>query len=235
MLLCELLKEEGEDIALAVPLFILDLVGVGAGSGVLKGLYLVPVNAGILLDGVDHRDALKGLAEIHLDAVIGDRGGAEHVLSHGAVEILGQIHHTVVIGVGLIKLHEGEFGVVPCVKTLVSENAADLVDLLHAADYQPLEVKLKGDAQLEILVQSVEMSLKRSCGCAAGVGDEHRGLDLDEALGVKEFPYLTDYERTLDEGIPDLGVHNEVEVTPAVAHVGVGKAVELLGQRQQRL
>ena len=61
MLLCELLKEEGEDIALAVPLFILDLVGVGAGAGVLKGLYLVPVNAGILLDGVDHRDALKGL------------------------------------------------------------------------------------------------------------------------------------------------------------------------------
>ena len=91
-----------------------------------------------------------------------------------------------VVGVGLVELHEGELGVVAGVKALIAENAADLIDALETADDQALEVELQGNAELEVLVESVEMGLEGAGCCAAGVGDQHGSLDFHEIALCKE-------------------------------------------------
>ena len=49
-------------------------------------------------------------------------------------------HHGVVVGVGLVELEHGEFGVVLDVYAFVAEVVADFVDALEAADDEALEV-----------------------------------------------------------------------------------------------
>ena len=66
-------------------------------------------------------------------------------------------------------------------EALVAEHAADLEDPVHAADDQPLEVQLEGDAQVQRHVERVVVGDERAGVGAAGLDVEHRRLDLDEA------------------------------------------------------
>ena len=68
--------------------------------------------------------------------------------------LLGQFHHLQVIGVCPIEFKLGEFGVVLEGDAFVAEIAPDLVDPLEVADQQAFEIKLKGNAQVQILVQA---------------------------------------------------------------------------------
>ena len=54
------------------------------------------------------------------------------------IEFLDEVHHAVVVGIGLIHLHGGELGVVARVHALVAEDAAHFVDALEAADDEAL-------------------------------------------------------------------------------------------------
>ena len=132
------LKEQIENIALLVALLILDLVGVRRSAGLLQGVYLLKINAAVLLDRVYHGDAGKGLGQIHLNAVISNLGGAQHSLGHMAIHPLGQVHHTVIIGICLVQLHQGEFRVMASIHAFVTEHAPDLIHTLQAAYNQPL-------------------------------------------------------------------------------------------------
>jgi phage terminase large subunit-like protein len=55
----------------------------------------------------------------------------------------------VIVGVGLVELQHGELGIVLRADALVAEVAVDLVDAVKAADDQPLQIKLRRDAQKE--------------------------------------------------------------------------------------
>ena len=70
---------------------------------------------------------------------------------------------------------------------------------------------------------------------AAGVGDEHGRLDLHEAARVEEAADLADDQGALDKGIAHVGVDDQVHIALTIARVHVGQAVELLGQRLERL
>ena len=112
-------------------------------------------STGVLLYGVDHRYTLKRLAEVHFDPVKDDSRRAEHLERDVADEVFGEIHHAVIVGVRLVELHHREFGVVTGVDTLVAEDSAYLIDLFKTADDKALEIKLKRDAELKILVKGV--------------------------------------------------------------------------------
>ena len=79
------------------------------------------------------------------------------------------------------------------------------------------------------------MGDKRSCCSAAGIGDEHRGFHLDKVLRVEETADACDDLGALDEGILDLGVHDEVNVALTIAQIGVCQTVILLRQGLERL
>ena len=119
------------------------------------------------------------------------------------------------------------------VESLVAENSAHLVDSLKSADYEALEVELEGYTQVQILVESVVVGHKRTCGGAARILNKNGRLDLDEILGIEIVSYLADYQASFYKCILDVGVDYEVKVTAAIAGIGIAQTVEFFGQREQ--
>ena len=153
----------------------------------------------------------------------------------GDDERLGELHHVVVVGERLVRLERRELGVVGGVDALVAPDAPDLEDPLEAADDQPLQVQLGGDAQVEVEIERVVVRDERARGGATELGAQRRRLHLDEAALFEE-PSDRGHRREPDlEHPPRLGVHDQVDVALAEARVDVGEAVPLVGQRAQRL
>ena len=99
---------------------------------------LVKVHVCVFLDRIDHGQTLKRLGEVDLKISIMKYLGSGHFFCHITVQFLGQIHHAVVIGICLIKLHQRKFRIVSGIKSFVTEYTSDLIDTLHAADDQSL-------------------------------------------------------------------------------------------------
>ena len=193
------------------------------------------INADILLDGIYHRQPRPAGGQIDRFAHPVQLIGSEVFLGEGGVNALSDVHHVVEIGVGLVELDRGEFGVVLGVHALVAENTADLVHAVHAADDQALQRKLGRDTHIHIDIERIVVRNKGSCRRAARDGIENGRFDLDIAHIVQIIPQMLDELRTDDEIPLDLRVHDQVDVALAVARLLVGQAVELLGQRQQGL
>ena len=138
LVLAELLEEQVEYIALLVAGLVLDIMLIGYLLRRLGVRYLIKVDAGIFLHGLDHGEALKGLAEVKELVPVGDGSRAADSLREIAEHVLGQVHHAVVVGVCLVQLHERELGVMAGVKPLVAKYPANLVDLLKPADDKAL-------------------------------------------------------------------------------------------------
>mmetsp|Transcript_31920 Transcript_31920/g.43766 ORF Transcript_31920/g.43766 Transcript_31920/m.43766 type:complete len:171 (-) Transcript_31920:694-1206(-) len=92
--------------------------------------------------------------------VVGDGGGAEEGEGEGAEEVLGETHQVVVVGVGPVELHAGEFGVVGEIDAFVAELATDFVDTVEAADDEHFEVELGGDAEVHVEVEIIVVGFK---------------------------------------------------------------------------
>ena len=114
---------------------------------------------------------------------------------------------------------------------LVPEVSAQLVDALEAADDQALEVELGRDAQVEVGVELVRVRHERIGERAAVARLEDGRLDLEEAVLVEVAADRGDHARPQLEVGARLLVHQQVEVAPAVAGLGVGQAVEGVRQR----
>ena len=81
------------------------------------------IRAGEVLHGVVHAPALKRRGQVDDFALVLDLCGAAHQLGALGEDLFCQVHHAVVVGVGLVHLHGGEFRVVLDVHALVAEQA----------------------------------------------------------------------------------------------------------------
>ncbi|CDA88646.1 putative uncharacterized protein [Ruminococcus sp. CAG:563] len=153
LVLAELLKEEIENVALCVTLLELNIMLLSELLCLCVILDCVKINACIFLNGICHCESLKRLAEVDFLIAVCDGRRTANLGCKVSEHALGEIHHSVIIGICLIKLHESELGVMSCVHTLVTENTADLINSLHAADDKALKVKLKRNSELEVLVE----------------------------------------------------------------------------------
>ena len=145
----------------------------------------------------------------------------------------GEVHHVEVVGVGHVELEHGELGVVLRRDAFVAEVAVDLVDAVHAADDQALEVELGRDAQEEVDVERVVVRGERLGHGSAGDGVHHRSFDFDESVGVEEAAQRLHDFGALDEDLAHVGVHGEIDVATAVAGLDVLQAVPFFGQWEQ--
>ena len=204
---------------------------VGHLAGFLQGRDLPKVHAGVLLNGLDHGNALKGLFKIDGYIAVLNDGGAVDLAGHGADHILNQIHHAVIVGIGLIELDHGEFRIMLGIHALVAENAANLIHAREAAHDQALEVQLQRDAQIHIDIQRIVMGNKGARGGAARLGVKYRGFHLQKAAGIQELAHGGDDLAALYKGIAHLGVYHHIQVALTIAQVGIGQAMELLRQR----
>jgi len=138
MLLYELLKEQVDDVAAHMTVFIMNLLLISQLLSLFRSGNLIKVNTGIFLNCINHGQTLERLAQIDLYLCIRNQGGTAYLLSHMTEHILCQIHHSIIIGVGLIQLHQGKLRIVAGVQSLVTEYTSNLVYALHAAYDQTL-------------------------------------------------------------------------------------------------
>ena len=138
-----------------------------------------------LLQLVDESHALPRRLEVELVPLERDLRRAERRERDVLDERLHAAHRVLVVRVRLVPLEHRELGIALVVDALVAEVLADLVDLLEAADDEPLEVELGRDAEVEILVEDVVVRDERLGERAAVARLEDRRLDLDEALAVE--------------------------------------------------
>ncbi len=148
-------------------------------------------------------------------------GGQGHLLQH----LFGEVHHPVVVLVGHVELHAGEFRVVCLVHALVAEILGEFVHPGKAAHDQALEVQLIGDSQVHVHVQRIVVRDERTGSGAAGDGLQDGGFHLQAAGVVEVAAHGGDDPGPLDEGLLHLGVNHQVYITLAVAEFRVGEAV----------
>ena len=162
-------------------------------------------------------------AELHLRRA---DGAERRVLD----QRLRALHRVAVVDVRLVPLDLRELGRVLVRDALVAEVLRQLVHLLEAADDQPLEVQLVGDAQVQVGVELVRVRDERLREAAAVARLEDRRLDLEKALAVEVRAHLGDDARPRRGEAPRVLVHQQVEVAPPVPLLDVGHAVERVGQ-----
>ena len=196
---------------------------------------LFKVDAGVLLDGFRHGQALEGFGEVHLHSLVGELRGPICRQRGISEDGLGAVHHAVVVGVCLIEFDGGEFRVVLRVHAFVAEDTADLIDPLHAADDESLQRQLGGDAHVHVDVERIVVGDERTGSRAAGDGVEDRSLDFDVTRVIHRLADAGDDLGTLDERVLDVRVDDEVDVALTVPGVRVLQAVELFRQGQQAL
>jgi hypothetical protein len=126
----------------------------------------------------------------------------------------------------------------------VPEILRDLVDALHPAHDQALEVQLVRDAEIELHVERVVVR-DEGAGQRASVDRlQHRGLDLEKPAFVEEAPDRRDHPGTGREHVPDLRRDGQVHVPlpvpglpvaqPGVDAALAGFGVHLLLPQRQR-
>ena len=122
--------------------------GVGQPSSVV---HIVP-SLCVFQYGFMNRQACKRFAQVHRFTVIGQQLTANRFLRHVTYQCFGETHQVLVIPVGRVKLHHGEFGVVPHRNAFVAEIAVDLKHPLETADQQAFQIQLGRDAQKHLLI-----------------------------------------------------------------------------------
>jgi hypothetical protein len=171
-------------------------------------------------------DGVPAVADHQVVREGGAGGGDDHRL--------GEVHHVVVVGEGLVGLQHRELGVVPGVDALVAEDAPDLEHPLHATDDQPLEMQLQGDPQVQVEVERVVVGHERPRRRPALDALQHRALDLDEAAAGEVLAEGTDGGVPDPEDLAGALVGLQVQVALPVAGLDVGQPVVLVGRFGQR-
>jgi hypothetical protein len=185
-----------------------------------------------LLERRDHLNALPGLGPVDfvdlagLCVELGLKAAADG-LDETLDEVLSALHDIVDVGKSLVVLASGELGVVCKINALVTEDTAELVDLVDATNNQLLERQLSGNTKGKSHVKIVVVGPEGLSGGTTGVLHENGSLDLVEAVVVEVVTDVPDDLGALDECVSGALVHDQVKVTVPVPLLLVLEAVVL--------
>ena len=229
------LEDLGDELALAPGRLGMAAVFFQNGHQLVASAVEGHLLAGVLAGQLHHGGAAPVAGQVYRRSLVLDLKGAAGRLGRGLDAALGEIHHGVEVAEGLVGLHGGELGVVVRIHALVAELATDLEHLLETAHEQTLQRQLRGDAQVVVAVERVEVRDEGLRVRPADDGMQKRRLHLVVALALHVAADSRDDLEAALEGGAHLGVHDEVDIALTVAGLLVRQAVELLGQRPQRL
>ncbi len=111
------------------------------------------------------------------------------------------------------------------VHTLVAEVLAHLIDALETAYYQALQVQLRSDTHIHILIKGIEVGHKRTSTRSSWYILQYRGINLCIASIIEDATQSTYYGGTLQECLFHTFVHHEVNITLTVAQLWVVKLI----------
>ena len=157
LLLGHRLEDLGDELALAPGAVGMSTVLLQNGNQLLARAREAHVLARALARQLDHRPARPLARQVHVLALVGDLQRAACGHRRRLDVALRELHHAFKVGKRLIGLHRGELGVVVGVHALVAELAADLEHLLEPAHKQALERQLRGDAQVVVAIERIEV------------------------------------------------------------------------------
>mmetsp|Transcript_2418 Transcript_2418/g.6490 ORF Transcript_2418/g.6490 Transcript_2418/m.6490 type:complete len:480 (+) Transcript_2418:811-2250(+) len=186
----------------------------------------------LLFQSLDHADALEGGGEIDLDLVharfgrVLDLVAPADFLDESRDEFLAHVHQVVVIGIGLVELEGGEFGIVGQIDALVAELPADFVDPVQASYHQHLEVQFGRHAQVQVHAEVVVVGDEGFRGRPSRDHVHHGGFHLQKVSVVEVLADLGDDAGSDLENVADLVVDNQIEVALAVSGFHVGNPTE---------
>ena len=107
------------------------------------------------------------------------------------------------------------------VDALVAKVVADLVHAVEAADHQPLEIQLIGDAHEERHVERVVMRREGPRRRSTVLGLQYGRLHLEKIAPVEKAPDRRRHPRPRDEQRANLRMHRKIGVPLTVALFGV--------------
>ena len=165
-------------------------------------------------------------AELHLRR-------PDRLLRDVAEQLLRQAHQLLILRVRLIELQHRELGIVLRRNPFVPEVPVDLVDALHAADRQPLEIQLRRDAHVERHVERVVMRRERTRQRAAGDRLHHRRLDFEEPALVEERPQRLQHAAPHLEHAARIRVDDQIQIPLPIPRLDVLQPMPLLRQRHE--
>ena len=177
-------------------------------------------------DRLFQRKAFERGRKIELLTLVVYRRRAAHLPHEMPDQILGQSHQVLVVGISLVEFQHRKFGIVPGGQSLVAKITVNLEHFLHTADDEPLQIQLRGNAQVQLHVERIVMRNEWPCGCAARDCLHHRCLDFEKPALVQKLANARDDFRTNLEYPATLVVHDEIEIALPVARFRIGETVE---------
>ena len=140
VMLTELFKEQVQNIAFLMTLFEFYMFLFCNRSCFFQSVNLIPVNTCIFLYRIYHGNTLERFSKIHLDTIVHNFCSSKNFLCYIAIHILCQIHHTMIIRICLIQLHQSEFRIMSGIQTFITEYTTNLIHTLQTAYDQSLQV-----------------------------------------------------------------------------------------------
>jgi hypothetical protein len=150
-------------------------------------------------------------------------------------QVLGERHVVFVVPVRRVELQHREFLEVRRGQAFVAEAARELINTVITADDEPLEIRLRRDAEHDLHVQRVVLGEERARERAGLLRVQDRCLDLDEAAPVQKVAQRRRHLRAHAEAIPGLGIRDQVEIPLPPVRLDVLHALVLVRRRLQRL
>lgn len=182
----------------------------------------------LLFQLFDHVKPLPRRREIHLVALLslpsplrveGDRGAARQLLDQARNHALRHVHQVVHVGIGHVKLANGEFGIVRHVDLLVSEHSTNFKHSVQTTDDQLLQVELGGDSHKQVELEIVVVRDKWLGGGSSCNHRHHGRLDFQESKRVEVLSDVVDDLGSGDECVSSLRIHDQVEVSLSVSRL----------------
>ena len=223
-----LLEEQVDDITLLVVCLIFNMMLVSKLFSCLIICYFIKVDSCIFLNCFVHCHSGERLTKVDFHTIIRNLSGSAHFFCQITEQGLCQFHHSLIICICLVKLHQSEFRVVTCINTLVTEYTANLVNSFKSTNDQSLQIKLQRDTKFNVFVQCIVMCLKRSCSCTAGVGNQHWSFDFHEVTSCKEVTDLLEDLGTFDKYILAVLIHDKVYISLTITGICICQSVEFL-------
>ena len=175
------------------------------------------VSASKMLDSLKHGIALPRALEIddvipylHLGVAMQCESDSLHHLFH-------RVHHPFIILVRHVQFHLGEFRIMETVHTFVAEVLGELIHAVESTHNQFFQIQLIGNTQIERHIQSVVVGFERTGGSTTVERLQNRGFDFQIALFVQIVTHSVHQQCALDEGIFNVRIHDEVDVTLTIA------------------
>src|SRR5690606_19902900 len=94
------------------------------------------INWRIFLYRTDDSQPLERLTQVEFTTLVFKLGCTECSDGSGADAALGEIHEPLVIGIGCIEFHHGEFRIVSDAQAFIAEITVDLEHALETANHQ---------------------------------------------------------------------------------------------------